>query len=152
MVSACLLGIKCRYNGEAKECSTLVSKLKNFEIVAFCPECSAGLPIPRLPAEIQGENGQAVLAGTATVKMRDAMDCTAEFLQGAAKTLVLYQIKKPEMIILKANSPSCGVSQIYDGSFKGKLKSGDGVTTALLKEYGADLCSEIAILTGKISL
>jgi uncharacterized protein YbbK (DUF523 family) len=147
MVSACLLGIKCRYDGTAKANPELARlALAGFELVSFCPECLGNLPIPRLPAEIKNSDGAAVIAGKALVLNRQGVDYTPQFYAGAVKTLELYQKHRPELVVLKAHSPSCGVGWIYDGSFSGKLRPGDGVTAALLRENGAVLYTEVDFL------
>jgi uncharacterized protein YbbK (DUF523 family) len=136
MVSACLLGVKCRYDGGAKVLPDLREKLKNCTIIAFCPELSGGLVAPRPPAEIAGGDGAAVLAGQARVKNQEGLDVTPEFVQGAEKILEKARIEHPKFLLFKANSPSCGAGQIYDGSFTGKFRPGDGVTVALLRQNG----------------
>jgi uncharacterized protein YbbK (DUF523 family) len=143
MVSACLLGFKCRYDGTAKANLELLElALAGFELVPVCPECLGDLPVPRLPAEIQNGDGAAVLAGKAVVLNRQGNDYTPQFYAGAVKTLELYREVRPELVILKAHSPSCGVGFIYDGSFSGKLCPGDGVAAALIRENGAVLYTE----------
>jgi len=96
----------------------------------------SGLPTPRPPAEIQGGDGRDVLEGRARVVNIEGKDVTAEFLAGAQKALRIAQRRGIKEAVLKARSPSCGVGQIYDGSFSGRLREGDGVTTALLKRGG----------------
>jgi uncharacterized protein YbbK (DUF523 family) len=143
MVSACLLGVKCRYDGAAKANPELAGlTLAGFELVPVCPECLGNLPIPRLPAEIQNNDGAAVLAGNAVVLNRQGVDLSPQFCVGAAKVLELFQEHRPELVVFKARSPSCGVGWIYDGSFSRKLRPGDGVTAALLRENGAVLYTE----------
>lgn len=149
MVSACLLGISCRYDGKAKPQPELTRKFEGYRIIAFCPESLGQLPIPRLPAEIQRGDGAAVLAGDALVLNREGEDYTLQFKLGAEATLQLYRKHQPELVICKAHSPSCGVGKIYDGTFSGRLRPGDGVTAALLRANGANLCTEMDILQNK---
>jgi uncharacterized protein YbbK (DUF523 family) len=148
MVSACLLGLKCRYDGAAKANLELVGlALAEFELVPVCPEYLGDLPVPRLPAEIQNGDGAAVLAGKAVVLTRQGNDYTPQFCTGAVKTWEFYREVRPELVVLKAHSPSCGVGLIYDGSFSGKLCPGDGVTAALLRENGVVLYTEVNFQT-----
>ena len=125
-VSACLLGENCKYNGGNNLRSELLKKLENCEIIPVCPECFGGLPTPRKPSEIQGVK----------VVNSEGEDVTAEFEKGALKTLEMAIEHQPDSIYLKQGSPSCGCGVIYDGTFSGTKKQGDGVTAALLKKYG----------------
>ncbi|MGE5581032.1 MAG: DUF523 domain-containing protein [Bacillota bacterium] len=143
MVSGCLLGLKCRFDGAAKKDPSLMKALQGYRLVPFCPETLGGLPIPRPPAEIFNGDGAMVLAGGARVINLEGRDCTAEYLQGAQAVLRLVLKTKPLFVILKAKSPSCGVGQIYDGSFSGLLRPGDGVTTAVLRQAGMRVFSEL---------
>lgn len=146
MVSACLLGIPCRYDGTAKEVPGLKEQLDDYRLIPFCPETLGGLTIPRFPAEIEDGDGSQVLSGTAQVRNQNGEDVTAEFIQGARMTLAMAKLNQPSMIVAKAKSPSCGTGQIYDGSFTGKLKNGDGVTGALLRQNGFRVYSEVDLL------
>ena len=134
-VSRCLLGEPCRYNGIAKE---KVFNLGDIGKAAFsvCPECAAHMEIPREPCEIVGGDGYDVLDGKARVLSKSGQDRTREFIAGAYETLLEMQSKGSRKAILKSNSPSCGCGFIYDGTFSGTLREGDGVTTALLKRHG----------------
>lgn len=134
-VSACLLGEPCRYDGTAKE---KVFNLGDIGKSAFsvCPECAAKLDIPREPCEIVGGDGYDVLDGRAKVMSRDGKDMTLDFIHGAYETLLEMQKKGSRNAIFKSNSPSCGCGYIYDGTFTGTLREGDGVTSALLKRHG----------------
>ena len=152
MVSGCLLGIRCRFDGATRETPELLSALQGYRLVPFCPEVSGGLTAPRLPAEIQDGDGAAVLSGNARVMNQAGSDCTKEFRCGAESILAQVKNRQPEFVVLKAKSPSCGVGKIYDGSFSGKLRDGDGVTTALLRNAGITVFSEIdwlASIAGK---
>ncbi len=146
MISACLLGIECRYDGGSKPVPGLPAKLAGFKLVPFCPEVWGGLPTPRPPAEIRAGDGAAVLAGTARVVDRTGRDRTAEFRRGAERLLEQVRQWQPVWIIAKAKSPSCGVGRIYDGNFAGQLRDGDGVAVALLRQAGITaICTEAEI-------
>lgn len=136
LISACLCGIHCRYDGSAKPDAELIELLRSGRAVPVCPEQLGGLATPRPSAEIIGVDGAAALAGTASVMSTTGDDVTAAFIQGATQTLHIARICRAERAILKANSPSCGCGAIYDGTFSGVLKEGDGVTAALLKQNG----------------
>lgn len=142
MISACLLGVNCRYDGGSKPVPGLRQRLASFQLAPFCPETLGGLSIPRPPAEISGADGAAVWEGKARVVNRDGLDRTDQFRQGAAATLDLARQLKPVLIICKANSPSCGAAGIYDGTFSGTLRQGDGVTVALLRGEGIPMMTE----------
>lgn len=136
LVSACLAGIPCRYDGQSKAVENIAELVKRGEAKVFCPETLGGLKIPRVPSEIIGGEGEDVLQGRAKVMSRDGVDRTEEFLAGAYATLELCRKHNAREVWLKAKSPSCGVGRIYDGTFSGALRPGDGVTTALLKRNG----------------
>lgn len=141
-VSACLLGQPCRYDGGSKPDETVCARAKAQGALAVCPECLGGLPIPRLPSEIVGGDGEDVLNGRARVVNREGRDVTAAFLKGAEKTLALCLAAGVKFAVLKARSPSCGVGTIYDGSFSGQCRPGLGVTAALLKRHGVAITTE----------
>ena len=137
MISMCLAGIKCRYDGGTKKTAffdRIVSSGEEYEL--FCPECLGGLNIPREPAEIIGGTGDDVLDGIAKVCDRAGRDVTEQFLKGAYAALALAEKHKPTAIYMKTRSPSCGSGEIYNGTFTGTRISGDGVTVALLKRKG----------------
>ncbi len=126
MVSACLLGENCKYNGGNNQNQKVMDLLADNEIVPICPEVLGGLPTPREPAELrQGE-----------VVTRDGSSVDLEFRMGAQKCLQIAMREQPNMIILQSRSPSCGVKQHYDGTFSGKLTDGPGVTADLLRKSG----------------
>jgi len=108
----------------------------------MCPETSGGLSVPRLPCEITGGDGGGVIAGKARVINKNGEDMTSAFLDGAEQTLDTALKNQIDLVILKDHSPSCGVGEIYDGNFSGKLRTGDGVTAALLKKYGINVISD----------
>ncbi len=132
LVSACLLGVRCRYDGESKACPAVLDLAKEHELVPVCPEQLGGLPTPRVPAEIQGER----------VVTRDGRDVTKEYQKGAEEAARLYQLLRCDCAILKARSPSCGCGQVYDGAFSGTLTPGDGVTAQALKRLGVRVMTE----------
>ena len=141
VISACLLGVRCRYDGGHSRNETAMNRKKTYQLIPVCPEESGGLPTPRPPAEIVGGDGDAVLDGTAKVMTANGTDVTAAYLKGAHHALQVAQSHGATHVILKARSPSCGCGSIYDGTFSGTLISGDGVTTALLKRHGIAVTS-----------
>lgn len=136
LVSACLLGERCRYDGRGKPNQELISLSKN-ELIPVCPELLGGPTTPRSPAEIVGGgDGHDVLEGRAKVMSKDGRDVTGYFVKGAYAALEIAKKENATEAYLKSKSPSCGCGKIYDGTFSGKLKTGDGVTAALLKKNG----------------
>lgn len=136
IVRACLVGEKCRYDGGCCTDKELKKMYDEGKLCSVCPECMAGLPTPRSPMEIKGGDGFDVLDGKAKVISKDGDDCTEQFIKGARVTLKKAKEHGCEKAYLKAGSPSCGCSHIYDGSFTGKMKEGCGVTSAALKKNG----------------
>jgi len=137
--SACLMGSKCRYDGEARPDEAIKARYEAGELKAVCPECLAKLPVPRCPSEIVGGDGEDVLDGRARVLAQDGSDRTAEFIEGAQKTLEAAKRCGATRAYFKSKSPSCGCGRIYDGTFSGVLRDGDGVTVALLKRNGIEV-------------
>ncbi len=129
MVSACLAGENCKYNGGNNLSEKVLQLMAGNEVISVCPEQMSGLPTPRVPAEICG--------GVVTAK--DGRNVDKEFRAGAAMCLELALREKPDMIVLQSRSPSCGVKQRYDGSFTGKLIPGAGVTAELLISHGVNV-------------
>jgi uncharacterized protein YbbK (DUF523 family) len=136
LVSACLLGINCNFEGKNKLQPQLLEEFKKGELYPICPEVLGGLSIPRIPAEIQGGDGLDVIEGKAYVVNMQGIDVTDEFMKGAYEVLRIAEVIDAKEALLVERSPSCGCGEIFDGSFTGKLKSGDGVTAALLKKKG----------------
>lgn len=132
LVSACLLGAPCRYDGTAKPSRAVQALAARYTLLPVCPECAGGLPTPRPPAEQMGER----------VCNRAGQDVTAAYLRGAEYALRVAQEHRVICAILKARSPSCGHGQVYDGTFSGTLRAGDGVTAALLLSHGIAVYSE----------
>lgn len=139
IASACLVGKKCRYDGESREDQEIKKLYLEGKVKAVCPECHAGLKTPRCPSEIAGGDGNDVLDGTARVLAEDGADRTQEFIEGAKMTLDEARKCGAKRAYLKSKSPSCGLSVIYDGTFSGKLKPGMGVTAALLLKNGIEV-------------
>lgn len=145
LVSACVLGECCRYDGGSciDCCPNLLREMhRNNDLVLACPEQLGGLKVPRDPAEISGGDGGDVLDGKAKVINSQGEDVTAEYLKGAEKTLEICHALNITIAILKSMSPSCGIGDIYDGTFGKVSMHGDGVTAALLKRNGIKCISE----------
>jgi uncharacterized protein YbbK (DUF523 family) len=145
LVSACLLGAKVRYHGGDAACDHPLLRKWHDEgrLVAVCPEQEGGLGTPRPPAEIVGEGaGRAVISQMAFVRTASGSDVTANFRDGAERTLDLVKQHHIRMAVLKEGSPSCGSSAIHDGSFSGTRIAGAGVTTALLEAHGVRVFNE----------
>ena len=137
LISACLLGLDCRYDGKNNFIGEekLKKVCEEYELIPVCPEIYGGLTTPRIPSERVGEK---VLSKTGT-------DVTAEFSKGAETALRLAEMFGCEAAVLKENSPSCGSGTIYDGTFTGALTPGDGVTAELLKKHGIAVIGETNI-------
>jgi uncharacterized protein YbbK (DUF523 family) len=130
--SACLLGIKCRYDGKSKPDEKVIELAKKETLIPVCPEQLGGLPTPREPAEQR--EGKVIT--------KSGKDVTVNFVVGADQVLQLTKLFGVKEAILKQYSPSCGSGLINDGTFSGKIIPGDGVTTALLKANGIKVISE----------
>lgn len=126
LVSACLIGENCKYNGSNNFSQKVMDFFKGHEIVPVCPEVMGGLSTPRIPAEIV--NG--------IVTNREGQSVDKEFRKGAELALDIAKKEKIDLAILQSRSPSCGVKQIYDGTFSGNKISGSGVFADLLKKNG----------------
>ncbi len=134
-VSACLVGINCTYRGDSNEQEKLKKLYEEGQCVTICPEVLGGLSIPRDPAEIVSED-------PLTLKTIHGVDVTKEYLKGAEKALEILQEHQIDTVILKANSPSCGVGHVYDGTFSHTLVNQDGVTARLFKQHGIKVMTE----------
>ncbi len=132
LISACLIGTPCRYDGRSKKVFSLDSFGKDVCLYPYCPECEGGLPTPRIPAERVGKR----------VITKDGRDVTAEYLKGAMGALALCQREGIKTAILKKNSPSCGKDKIYDGTYSGTLVDGVGTAAELLMKNGIDVYTE----------
>ena len=134
LVSACLLGCPCRYDGASKLCPAVLALAERHELVPVCPEQLGGLPTPRPPAE-RREDRVVTQSG----------DVTEQYRRGAEETLKLCKLFGCEAAVLKERSPSCGHGQVYDGTFSGTLTAGDGVTAELLSAHGIPVYGESRI-------
>ena len=144
LISACLMGFRVRYNGSDKlsDLDALEQLRKENRLVVFCPEQAAGLPTPRLPAEISGGEGEDVLTGSAVILESDGNDVTAVYLKGATEALKTAQRSGCRFALLTDGSPTCGSQTIYRGDFSGQQINGNGVATALLRRHGIEVFSE----------
>lgn len=137
LVSACLLGVNCRYNGIKKENTEVLRllELDGINLVPVCPEQMGGMATPRRPSE---QRGRSVVNDAGE-------DVTAYFQRGAEEVLHLAGLYHCPWALLKERSPSCGCGEIYDGTFSGKIISGDGVTAELLRKSGIEIFGESEI-------
>ncbi len=142
LVSACLCGIDCKYNGGNNLVKPILDLLKEGKAIPVCPEQLGGLPTPRAASEICSGTGKDVLTGEAKVVLKDGTDCTKYFIKGAEETLKIAKALNIAKAILKENSPSCGSNFIYDGSFSGNKTAGRGVTAELLFKNGIEILNE----------
>jgi uncharacterized protein YbbK (DUF523 family) len=140
LVSACLLGMRCRYDGGHAYCPEVFDGLWRSHFAPVCPEQLGGLPTPRPPAQIERGDGRDVLQGLARVINQRGEDVTSSFLKGAQETLSIARLLKARKAILKDHSPSCGCRTIHR---EGELFRGVGVTAALLWENGLEVVSEV---------
>jgi len=142
IVSACLCGVNCKYNGGNNSNARVLKLMQEGKAIPVCPEQLGGLKTPRRPCEIVNGNGLDVLMGKGRIFDSIDDDVTEEFIKGAYETLKIAELIGATMAILKARSPSCGVSQIYDGSFSGTKRTGNGVTAQLLLSKGIQVYTE----------
>ncbi|MEF9991196.1 MAG: DUF523 domain-containing protein [Romboutsia sp.] len=141
-VSACLLGINCKYNGDNNKNQEVINYLIDKNFILICPEQLGGLSTPRDSSEIIDLGGQAVLYGESDILSNKNKIVTENFIRGAKESLKIAQMYNCKEAILKEGSPSCGSSVIYDGTFRGKKISGEGVTTSLFRMSGIKVISE----------
>ncbi|MBU0476680.1 DUF523 domain-containing protein [Patescibacteria group bacterium] len=132
LCSACLLGLKCRYDGKSKPHEKVINLAAKETLIPVCPEQLGGLSTPRKPAEQKNDR----------VITKDGDDITTNFENGAKQVLELAKLYNIKNAILKQRSPSCGCGQIYDGTFSGTIIDGDGITTKFLKENGIKVITE----------
>ena len=135
LVSACLLGANCRYDGGNNQRSQVLELLKDHTLIPVCPEQLGGLSTPRPPVEWQGEKAMN----------NQGTDCTRQFVKGAEEALRIARLYQCELAILKAKSPSCGNHQIYDGTFSGTVVDGAGGTARFLQEQGIRVLNETEV-------
>lgn len=135
LVSACLLGINCRYDGKEKPNEEVQKLLKQegIHLIPICPEQLGGLPTPRVPSEVNAER---------KVYTKDGRDVTKEYQRGAEAALKFAELYGCREAILKERSPSCGLGKIYDGTFTGSLTEGNGITAELLSRHGIRIMGE----------
>lgn len=132
LCSACLLGIRCRYDGKSKPDKKIIGLSKKEALIPVCPEQLGGLSTPRENSEIKGKR----------VITASGKDETDNMKKGAEETLKIAKLFNIKQVIFKQKSPSCGCGKIYDGTFSGKIIKGDGITTALLKKNGIKVIPE----------
>jgi len=142
LVSACLLGINCRYDGGNCFDERVARLASRFVMIPVCPEQLGGLGTPRESMKILGGTGSDVLDGRARVVNESGIDVTEKMVKGAVETLKIAKLFGAKRAIFKARSPSCGCGWIRDGASPEKLIKGDGVTTALLKKNGILVVTE----------
>ena len=132
IVSKCLLGYPCRYDGKSVPCVDVIALKEKFKLIPVCPEELGGLMTPRIPAEIVGDR----------VIRRDGVDVTAEYTLGAKLALTYALENECTLAILKSKSPSCGKGTVYDGTFTKTLIHGDGITVRLFESKGIQVIDE----------
>lgn len=137
LISACLVGDKCRYDGKSSYSPLVKELLEKYELVPFCPECEGGLKTPRIPSERKKD----------LVINKEGKDNTRFFISGAEKALNICKYLDITIAILKEHSPSCGVHEIYSGDFNNKLVKGQGLTAELLTKNNIRVISEDEIET-----
>jgi uncharacterized protein YbbK (DUF523 family) len=139
LMSACLVGLRTRYDGSSRPHPFLDYIAKNCIIVQVCPEILGGMGIPRPASRFIGGDGAAVLCGNARLEDAFGQDRTLEFVRGAEETVAMLRLVGPDLIIFKEGSPSCGVKRINLG---GEKTRGVGVATALLSAAGIPIITE----------
>lgn len=129
LVSACLLGVNCKYNGGNNRIDSILELGKEHTLIPVCPEQLGGLPTPRVCAEIKGNR----------VINQDGVDVTEQYHKGAKETLNIAELTDCKCAILQERSPSCGSSVVYDGTFTKTLVKGKGITAKILADHGIQL-------------
>ncbi|WP_110926212.1 DUF523 domain-containing protein [Bacillus massiliglaciei] len=142
LVSSCLAGLEVRYNGTHRLDDRIKKLVEEQKAAMICPELLGGFTTPREPAEIAGGDGEDVLNGKAQVIEQSGKDVTELYIKGAYAALKIANEIHASLVVLKENSPSCGSSVIYNGTFNGRKIAGNGVTSALLKINGFQVISE----------
>ena len=132
LISACLLGVECRYDGGSQSIDRLDSLMERYRLIPICPEQMGGLATPRTPSERCG--GRIVA--------RDGRDVSEAFLRGADQACHIARLFGARLALLKARSPSCGFGEIYDGSFTGRRIPGNGITADALANMGVSIFTE----------
>ena len=147
VISACLVGEKVRYDGNHKLDLFYKNLIDEKKAISICPEILGGLQVPREPAEIIGGDGYDVWNDQAKVMTVTGRDVTIQFKEGAKRALSIIKDVNADTVILKSDSPSCGSTVIYDGTFTGNKKEGVGVTTALFTLNDINVYDEKTFLT-----
>ena len=142
LISACLLGVNCSYDGTSKTISVLEELMSKHTLIPVCPEQLGGLSTPRIPSEIKGD----------FIFNKDGIDVTKKFVKGAEETLKIVKLYNCKYAILKERSPSCGNKKIYDGTFSSTIIDGDGITAKLLKQNGVIVIGESEISSKLLEL
>ena len=132
IISACLLGTPCRYDGKSVPRVDVEELSKKYTLIPICPEVDGGLPTPRTPSERIGDR----------VIMRDGTDVTDNYIRGAKRALSVAAVSGADIALLKSRSPSCGKGKIYDGTFSSTLTERDGVTAEMLLSQGIAVYGE----------
>ena len=138
IVSACLLGRNCKYSGGNNRNEAVLSYVKGREVIPVCPEVAAGMPVPRPPVELR--EGRVISC--------EGKDLDAVYRAGVARTLEALAGEEIECAILKAKSPTCGVHEIYDGTFSGKKIKGQGLLAEALRRAGVRVMDEEDVESG----
>ena len=141
-MSACLAGRACAYDGSHRAHPEIIELVRSGRAVLVCPEEEGGLPTPRPAAEIERGDGESVLDGSARVLTNHGADVTDVYLEGARVAVDRARTEGCAAAVLKARSPACGCSAVYDGTFSRTLTEGDGVTAAALRRAGVELWTE----------
>ncbi len=142
LVSACLAGVNCKYNGGNNNSEKIAAMVAAGEALPVCPEQLGGCATPRPAGEISGGTGADVLDGKCSAVRKNGEDVTAYLVKGAEETLKIAKLSGATKAVLKARSPSCGCGAVYDGTFSGKLVKGNGVTAELLVRNGIEVVTE----------
>jgi uncharacterized protein YbbK (DUF523 family) len=142
LVSACLAGVKCAYDGKARPNAAVKELVENKLALAVCPEMLGGMGSPRERCEISGGDGDDVIEDGAIVMTRSGRNVSRQALLGARRALGTAKKHGIRSAIMKSNSPSCGYGRIYDGTFSGSLRNGAGVTASLLRRNGIKIRTE----------
>ena len=137
LVSACLLGYSCRYDGGSKPCEAVCGLADSGHVlIPLCPEVEGGLPVPHAPCELRKTSG-----GVRAISI-DGVDCTAQYEAGARIAVEKAQSSGARVAILKSTSPSCGCGTVFDGTFSGTLCEGWGIAAAALRDVGVRVVDE----------
>lgn len=143
IISACLCGVDCKYNGKNNYNEKAYELFKEGNALLVCPEQLGGLPTPRYPSEICIGNAEDVLKGRGKVINIQGEDMTLYFLKGAEETLKIANAAECKKAVLKSKSPSCGCGRIYNGKFQDILVEGNGVAAQLLQDNGIKVITEL---------